>query len=198
MNGRFREDLEGRPAGMSLRQEMLRHFADQRLQASLFDVFLGPYADRPLTEWEAAFLPANLKRSVEGMRSMGAHGSWVLVKETKEVVESRVWRVSSAPPDHRGDNLRAGMIVGALAAVLGSRGGRSARRGVQLFASGMLSLLTVILATFGCIMVALWLSWQHAVLVRNANSVIGELRLGGLAVSPAVQLVALWLVPSAC
>lgn len=50
---------------MSYRQHSLRLIQDDTLLSVGMDLVLGPFCDRPLTAWEAAFLPAQLSSAVE-------------------------------------------------------------------------------------------------------------------------------------
>jgi len=64
LGGGLRKQLESRSAGDTFRSEAVRLASPATWMWLGFDVGLGPYADRPLSRWEDAFVPMRLAASL--------------------------------------------------------------------------------------------------------------------------------------
>jgi hypothetical protein len=139
---------------LSYRQHALRLMQDDTLLSVGMDLVLGPACDKPLTAWEAAFLPTHLAASVEPMTSE----SW------------RPWQ-SPRPPEPQTVPNRAPMmlVIGLFTAsaililsVLRSKWFR--RAGMTLiFAWWSVSTLASVF------MICLWFFTDHVAAYANQN-----------------------------
>lgn len=92
-NGALRRQLEVRSAGDTYRSEAVRLASPALWMWLGFDIGLGPFADRPLSRWEDAFVPMRLTASLrEAKNSEGRP----LVAEEHEVLPHRI---APEPPD---------------------------------------------------------------------------------------------------
>ncbi|MCC8363895.1 DUF4105 domain-containing protein [Lysobacter sp. A6] len=92
-NGALRRQLEVRSAGDTYRSEAVRLASPALWMWLGFDIGLGPFADRPLSRWEDAFVPMRLAASLrEAKNSEGRP----LVAEEHEVLPHRI---APEPPD---------------------------------------------------------------------------------------------------
>ena len=64
LGGTLRKQLEGRSTGDTFRSESVRLASPATWMWLGFDIGLGPYADRPLSRWEDAFVPMRLAESL--------------------------------------------------------------------------------------------------------------------------------------
>jgi hypothetical protein len=94
LGGALRAQLAARDAGTTYRRETLRLLAGALPAAAGVDVALGAHADVPLTEWEAAFVPMNLRDALRRVRVPdGAGGTRPLVAEDRPLF------VATRPPE---------------------------------------------------------------------------------------------------
>jgi hypothetical protein len=99
-NGAVRASLTQAEAGTTFRRETERLLAGMPAAAIGVDVALGARADRPLSQWEASFVPMTLRDAVRAVRVPdGAGGTKPLVvRDDALFVASRVPEAVMPPP----------------------------------------------------------------------------------------------------
>jgi hypothetical protein len=156
------------PAPLTYREETLRLTADDLLLSLGLDVAMGPLIDRPLTTWEAEFLPARLQAAVRAVRVPGPSGDQPLVAEERVLLPA-AGRVSrQAPPQFWPALLVAGLGAAGLLSSLGVRAGRGSRW-ARAALSVLIPLLGFATGALGTILVGLSSLTDHAVTYFNAN-----------------------------
>lgn len=99
LNGALRRDLANVPAPHddTYRTEAVRLISPDLWLALGMDLALGPPADRPLSLWQAAFIPMLLSRALDQVRLHAANGRFYpLVSKTQVLLRARL-----APPPVR-------------------------------------------------------------------------------------------------
>jgi hypothetical protein len=158
LGGQLHEHLAGTSRGLTYRSESVRLAWPAKWMAAGFDVGLGPYADRPLSRWDEAFIPMRLRESLRGMR---AHDGGPLVLEETRILPNRL----SSPPDElprtTGPAFLAGLVLGALALW----GARRWRRTTAALALG----LWTVCGLAGALMLFIWFGTAHVAGYANLN-----------------------------
>jgi hypothetical protein len=93
LGGALRRQLEGRSAGDTFRSESVRLASPATWMWLGFDIGLGPFADRPLSRWEDAFVPMRLAASLREAKNTAGRP---LVTAESELLPHRV---APEPPD---------------------------------------------------------------------------------------------------
>ncbi len=130
------------------------------------DLALGQAVDAPLSLWEEAFIPAELKRQIGELKL--ADGQPLVIDE--KVLPAGAGRAHPAPqaPDWRAGFVAAGIALSGLLMLLArlaeERGGLAR---VPLALAGLLMALA--LGTAGLLMVGLWIGTDHVSAWRNEN-----------------------------
>lgn len=129
------------------------------------DLALGQAVDRPLSIWEEAFIPGELKRQIGELKL--PDGSPLVASE--QVLPVGAADIAPAPtvPDWRAGFAAAGIALAGLLLVLArlaERGGVA--RWPLAVVGGLLSLL---LAAAGTLILGLWVGTDHAAAWRNEN-----------------------------
>lgn len=154
---------------LTYRSESLRLMAGLIPAYAGMDVALGEPADRPLTRWEAGFIPMRLRDAVRTVRVPdGRGGVRPLVASERELYTARRPAEDATPPLRLPWFLLFGVGVAALIVFLtrrAERGGRGARRGVATLgaASGALD------GIFGLVLTLAWAATSHFAWYRNEN-----------------------------
>jgi hypothetical protein len=133
------------------------------------DIGLGELADVPLTEWQAAFLPEQLRDFVRGVQIRRADGSVrPLVKAEQTLYTARRAALPATAPDTMFRNLMIGLGVAAalfLSAFWARGGGRLPRVTFTTLAT----LWTAINGLLGIVLIIGWTATRHVFMVRNEN-----------------------------
>jgi len=135
------------------------------------DLALGHPVDRPISEWEAQFLPLELQRGLRGLSVNAADGRAApLVAREFALHESTTFADRPAPPRWLPWFLLLGTLIGAAALALGRAAaratkGRTARRTFGALAGGW-ALLT---GVAGLVLAGLWALTDHVAASRNEN-----------------------------
>jgi hypothetical protein len=166
LGGAIEAQTAGRPTGTTYR------FHTQRLTANDPPIFtglllaLGPGVDRPISEWEEAFLPMALREHVRGVTVAGPDGRTMpLVADERTLFESTAPAPPPAPPFWLPWYALLGVAVGGFAGLLGGMNRRWARVGLGSFAVlwGMIGGLG------GVVLTVLWAFTDHVMAYRNEN-----------------------------
>jgi len=157
LGGDLQRQLAGRSRGNTFRSEAVRLASPAWWMWLGFDVGLGPYADKPLSRWQEAFVPMRLAESLAQARnSDGAP----LVQATQPLLPQRV---APEPPErarHWWPWLLAGVVVAGLILAAGRR-----PRLVTAFAVPFWLLCVIA----GGLLVFLWGFTAHASAWANRN-----------------------------
>lgn len=129
------------------------------------DLAMGPYIDRPLSEWEAMFLPAELDRKVMQLRIDEGGKSRPLVSASRTLFKATRSDPPATPTLSIWRFLLPGLLLGGALYALGRV--RSRWAGWTFAASTALVGLLAGLA--GVLLVALWAFTDHEVTYNNQN-----------------------------
>ena len=186
MGGDLKRQLEARPTGSTYRTET------QRLTAAAVPAYtglllaMGHPADRPLDEWEDAFIPMRLMESIRSATVPGPDGPRPLVLSDAVVFRADRAPPPDTPPDRRIAYTAAGIAFGALLLGLARLGRR-----VKIARAGFFTLATLwslAIGVFGAMITMLWAFTDHTATYRNENVLQVEplsLILAGLLVAAA-------------
>jgi hypothetical protein len=175
LGGALKRQLEGRSEGQSYRFEALRHGAGLPWLHLGMHLGLGPYADRPLSRWELAFIPGQLETALREARR--ADGRPLVLAE-RELLPPRSQPAAAQAPRWPGLALGLGLVLAA-GLVWSTRGPRRALLLAAWFAiSGLI----------GLGLLGLWLGTAHESAWANRNLLL----LNPLALLLVPACVARW------
>jgi hypothetical protein len=167
--GQLKERLTSRLTTGTYRFHTQRALQWDRAVALGTNIGLGELADRPLTEWQAAFLPAQLKDFVQGVQVRRADGTTrPLVKAEQTLFTAQRPPLPDSPPDTTFRNLIIGVAIAAalfLSAFLARGGGRLPR--VTFVTLG--TIWGAVNGILGVILIVGWTATRHVFMVRNEN-----------------------------
>ncbi len=165
LGGALRRQLTG-PAsgGETYRSETDRLMAGQPWLMYLLDLGLGPYADRPLTQWTGAFLPALLMRELRHVKT--ADGAPLVASETV-IAPQRLPAPPAEPPDLRWPLLLAGLLLGIGFAV--SAALRERYPAERWWFAIIGTSYAAIAGLAGALMLVLWFGTAHRAAWANEN-----------------------------
>jgi hypothetical protein len=184
-----------RPTGTTFRWHSDRLVADDPSVRTGLLVGLGARADREISAWEEMFLPEKVRDQLRAHRVPDGAGGFAALVRDERVIFQAVGRqpVREAPPNWLGWYLLAGVLVGALLALLGwaAPRARAARFGFAAFTALWLSLL----GTGGLLLLFLWVFTNHTVAHANENLLqFNPLLLALIPLAPALAFGARWAV----
>ena len=165
LDGALRQATEHRSHGMSYRRFTRAYARGVPWMYFGTDLALGQAVDQPLSLWQEAFIPAELKRQVSELKL--ADGTPLVRDEQVLPAGSDVPAPPPQAPDWRAGFAALGITLAGLLLTLGrlSEGGGLAR--LPLALSG--ALLALVLGTAGLLLAGLWLATDHASACRNEN-----------------------------
>ncbi len=167
-----------RPATESYRDHALRLVADGWLLHLGLDLGLGPAVDRPITEWDEAFLPERLALSLRRVRVSGSVGDVPLVAHERMLFEARRDPSLGASLTRAPWLAALGTFLGGMLALFG----RGSSRAGRIVGGLLLTLVGTVSGLVGTLLSFLWTMTNNEVAHSNANALL----------SPAFSLV---LVP---
>lgn len=129
------------------------------------DLALGQGVDRPLSIWEEAFIPGELKRQVGELKL--DDGSPLVLDEQVLPVGAAVAAPAPTVPDWRAGFAAAGIALAGLLLVLARLAERGGVARWPLAVVGGLS--SLLLAAAGTLILGLWVGTDHAAAWRNEN-----------------------------
>ena len=169
LGGQLKERLASRLTTGTYRFHTQRSLQWDRAVALGTDIGLGELADRPLTEWQAAFLPEQLRDFVKGVQIRRADGTVrPLVKSEQTLYAARRDALPSTPPDTLLRNLMIGLAIAAalfLSAFWARGGGRLPR---ITFAT-VSTIWAALNGFLGVVLIVGWTATRHVFMVRNEN-----------------------------
>ena len=169
LGGQLKERFSSRLTTTTYRFHTQRLLQFDRSVALGTNIGLGELADRPLTEWQAAFLPAQLREFVRGVQVRRADGTVrPLVKAEQTLFTAQRTAMGAEPPGTGLRNLVIGVVVAALLFLLAN----AARSGARLPRIAFTTLATIWVALngiLGVILIVGWTATRHVFMVRNEN-----------------------------
>ncbi|MCC8444038.1 DUF4105 domain-containing protein [Xanthomonas cannabis] len=157
MGGALKSQLAGRSRGNTYRSEAVRLASPAPWMWLGFDLGLGPYADRPLSRWEEAFVPMRLADSLTQVHNSAGRP---LVQSTQVLLPHRVAPEPAERQRHWWPWLLAGVLVAA---------GVLALRRRQRLLAGLALPLWLLCAIGGGLLVYLWGFTAHQSAWANRN-----------------------------
>jgi hypothetical protein len=184
LGGQLKERLASRLTPQTYRFHTQRSLQWDRAVALGTDIGLGELADKPLTEWQAAFLPAELREFVRGVQVRRADGTVrPLVKTETTLFAAQRPALPPAPPDTMVRNLVLGLAI-ATALFLSAFWARGGRRWPRVTFATLATLWAVVNGLLGVVLIVGWTATRHVFMVRNEN----VLQFDPLALALAVVL----------
>ncbi|AMV08791.1 DUF4105 domain-containing protein [Xanthomonas citri] len=157
MGGALKSQLAGRSRGNTFRSEAVRLASPAPWMWLGFDLGLGPYADRPLSRWEEAFVPMRLADSLTQVHNSAGRP---LVQSTQVLLPHRIAPEPAEQQRHRWPWLLTGLIVAAGVLALGRK---------QRMLAGLALPFWLLCAIGGGLLVYLWGFTAHASAWGNRN-----------------------------
>lgn len=175
MGGALKSQLAGRSRGNTFRSEAVRLASPAPWMWLGFDLGLGPYADRPLSRWEEAFVPMRLADSLTQVHNSAGRP---LVQSNQVLLPHRIAPEPDEQQRHWWPWLLTGLIVAAGVLALGRR---------QRLLAALALPYWLLCAIGGGLLVYLWgfTAHQSAWANRNlllVNPLCALLLIGGIAV----------------
>ncbi|WP_238601273.1 DUF4105 domain-containing protein [Xanthomonas arboricola] len=118
MGSALKSQLAGRSRGNTYRSEAVRLASPAPWMWLGFDLGLGPYADRPLSRWEEAFVPMRLADSLTQVHNSAGRP---LVQSTQVLLPHRIAPEPAEQQRHWWPWLLTGLLVAAGVLALGRR-----------------------------------------------------------------------------
>ncbi|MEJ5208863.1 DUF4105 domain-containing protein [Denitratimonas sp. CY0512] len=195
LDGALARQLRTRSHGLTYRNEALRLGAGLPWMLLGMHAGLGPFADRPLSLWDEAFVP---QRLADALQSVELEDGRPLVREQLELLPDRLALERDTAPSLRAHFAIAG---GGLALLLGlllrPRAGRAARLAGTALAAG----IWLACGLGGLVLVGLWTLTAHVAAWGNENLLLfNPLCLALLAAIPSLargRQPPRWLVATA-
>ncbi len=167
LGGRLREVTDDGHSHGTYRSHSVRLVADHRPTYVGLMLALGEPSDRPLSAWEAMFVPLEMRRYLRDVTVLGADGrEEPLVLSERTVFESTVSYGRDTPPNWLPAFLLMGLVVAGLIALPMLKPDHRAAR-VTATVSG--SLWALVLGVSGLVLAGLWLFTNHWIAYRNEN-----------------------------
>ena len=154
----MRPQLDARSQGNTYRSESVRLASPAWWMATGFHLGLGPYADRPLSRWDEAFIPMRLRDSLREV--VLADGRPLVVAE-ETLLPHRISQPPAEAPRLRGVAFAAGIVL-ALAVLWSARRAPRALAAVAFAFWGLAGLA-------GATMLFIWFGSAHVAGWRNLN-----------------------------
>ncbi|MDI1252009.1 DUF4105 domain-containing protein [Thermomonas sp.] len=158
LGGRLQRELDGRSSGDTYRGESVRLASPALWMWLGFDIALGPYADRPLSRWEQAFLP---RRLAEDLREATNFDGRPLVASEQELLPQR----QAAEPEPQARKVMPWLLTGLALAITIVAFARRAPRSLAAFAS----LFWLLCGCIGLVLAFSWAFTDHRTLWANRN-----------------------------
>jgi uncharacterized protein DUF4105 len=149
----------------SYRDHTRRLTEDSPLLFFGLDLAMGPYIDRPLTEWEAMFLPEAVDAKVLTLNVDEAGQAKPLVKNDRTLFKATRVDPPAAPTFSLLPWLFGGLALGGLFYALG----RTPRTWARWAFAASTALVGLIAGLAGALLIALWAFTDHQVTYWNQN-----------------------------
>ncbi|MDX2183172.1 MAG: DUF4105 domain-containing protein [Gemmatimonadaceae bacterium] len=164
--GALERTLRNRAAGTTYRRETMRLLSTMPAAAIGVDVALGARADRPLSDWEASFVPMTLRDGVRAVRMPdGAGGTQPLVRREEALFTATRPAESAAPTAYAPLLALAGLVGAALLLALS----RSTATSARLATTGLAVLWSLVAGVVGVVLLLAATVTRHVFWGANAN-----------------------------
>ena len=169
VGGQLKAATSARLTNTTYRFHTQRALQFDRAVAMGTNVGLGEVADRPITQWEEAFLPGRLMDHVRGVQLRAADGTTrPLVKGEQALFTARRPPEPTAPPDVTLRNLIIGVVIAGLLVTL-ARAAQRGRRAGRLAFITTATIWTTLSGLLGVILIVGWTATRHVFMARNEN-----------------------------
>jgi hypothetical protein len=171
LGGQLREHAI-RIADHSYRWHALTHMQRNKLLVIGVDIGLGEPSDKPITKWEAMFLPAELHDVIATMDVRGSSGvSHSLVRSDRVWFQAMRPREPNGPPNLSLPLLAIGLVLASLCLFVGVRAVNGGM-GIRLAAATLFAAWSLIAGLLGLVLTLLWSATDHTFAYRNENLLI--------------------------
>lgn len=168
LGGAVRASTERRLTERTYRRESLRLVDDMKATQFGINTALGEPADKPLSEWEAMFVPSTMERALRDVRVRSADGTLVpVILEERVLYESQQHRERETVPSLALEYLVVGLLLAAMIVLVAKKGESS--RGFEVLFRVEATLLALIVGVLGLVVLLAWLVTQHVFWFRNEN-----------------------------
>lgn len=158
LGGELKRQMSGRSGGDTYRSESVRLASPATWMWIGFDIGLGPYADRPLSRWEQAFLP---RRLADGLREIELADGRPLVVAEQQLLP----QLQAAEPAERPRRLLPWLLSGlAVAAAI-----LALARRIPRTVAGFAFASWLLCGSVGLVLVLGWAFTEHRALWANRN-----------------------------
>lgn len=164
LGGAIRRATESQPTEMTYRDHSLRLMDGMFWTRTGIDLALGAPTDRPITAWEAMFIPMEVQRRLRDVRVPDESGAPIALVASEEVLfqATRTPERMDVPRPVRGALVLGTLVAAAMLAL----GYRTRSR----FAATSLAMLWALAAgIFGLLLLLLWVATQHVAAHGNQN-----------------------------
>ncbi|MFT3756145.1 MAG: DUF4105 domain-containing protein [Pseudoxanthomonas sp.] len=158
LGGALKRQMSARSRGNSFRSESVRLASPAAWMWIGFDLGLGPYADKPLTRWDEAFVPMRL---ADSLREAKNNDGRPLVQQQIEVLPHRIAPEPAEQPRRWWPWLLAGLTAAGLIVFF-------ARRQPRLLAALLLP-FWLLCGVGGALLLYLWGFTEHRAAWANQN-----------------------------
>ena len=190
LGGRIRALTEHVPSGTTYRREALRLMQGDQPIASGADIGLGRPADRPISVYQAMFLPRKLHDFVATMQIPDSAGRPQPLVAAEQVMFQAVRPPEfTAPPDLVLPFLIAGLVIAGLIIWLGVVTRSQPAPAATALLSMVLCLWSVVAGILGLLLTLLWTVTDHTFAYQNENLLLFNVVWLALAVMLPVWLV---------
>lgn len=166
LDGQLSRQLAGRSHGLTYRSEALRLGAGLPWMLVGMHAGLGPYADRPLSLWDEAFVPERLAAALD--EATGSAGR-PLVSERVPLLQDRLRLERAGAPALRSAFAGAGIATALLLAFLLRPG---AGRGQRRLGAALAGAVWLVCGLGGLLLLALWFGTAHRAAWGNENALL--------------------------
>ena len=158
LQGQLKRQLDGRSSGDTYRSESVRLASPAPWMWLGFDIALGPYADRRLTRWEQAFLPAALSDDLR--RVMTLDGNPIVISEQELLPQYQ-----RAEPRSQARKILPWLLTGLALGLVIVVSARRTPRVAAVFAS----MFWLLCGCIGLVLASAWAFTDHVALWSNRN-----------------------------
>lgn len=166
LGGGLKRQMSGRSHGLTYRSEALRLGAGLPWMLVGMHAGLGPYADRPLSLWDEAFVPERLADALD--QASGSAGR-PLVRERVPLLQDRLRLERAGAPALRAAFAGAGIATALLLAILLRPG---AGRGQRRLGTALAGAVWLVCGFGGLLLLALWFGTAHRAAWGNENALL--------------------------
>ncbi|HET9048509.1 MAG TPA: DUF4105 domain-containing protein [Chiayiivirga sp.] len=163
LDGALKRQLSGRSHGLTYRSEALRLGAGVAPMYLGMHAALGPFADRPLSLWDEAFVP---RRLADALAEVSTTDGKPLVEGHVSLLPDRLGLERDHSPRWRWGSVALGVLLAALLAILLRRKAGCAARACGVILVGTLWLVC---GLGGVLLLGLWLFSAHVAAWGNEN-----------------------------